>query len=197
MKKTADDSYVVGIDYSMNSPAICIHKCKSEWNIKNCSFHFYSSTKKCQIKSGQFNGGPAPLYKKNDDIDRWESNADWAIDILNPIKDKIKGISIEGYSYGSKGSLLFNIAENTVILKYKLRKLLPTIKLDIFAPQQIKKNSTGKGNSNKEQMYKFFLEETKVDITKFINSKPEGNPISDIVDSYWICKLLYKNMYGQ
>lgn len=192
---TAKHSYIVGIDYSMNSPAICIHK-GYDWSVKNCSFNYFTGVKKFQTSSPNISGSPIPIYQEKDDLARWEANADWAINILNSIKDNITAIAIEGYSYGSKGSLPFNIAENTVILKYKLRKLLPNVRLNIFAPGAIKKNATGKGNAKKIQMWESFLADTKFDLTKVINSKPDGNPISDVVDSYWICKLLHLTIHG-
>ena len=42
-------------------------------------------------------------------------------------------------------------------------------------------------------MYKAFVRETFIDVQKVISpgKKDIGNPVSDIVDSYFICKALY------
>lgn len=188
--------YLVGIDYSMNSPSVAIYKLDDNtWNFKNIKFYYFNSRKKSLVKTHNLEGDTIPEYPEGDDIGRWDSNSQWVISVLNDLKENIVGIAMEGYSYGSKGSLLFNIAENTCLLKYKLRKLLPKIPLEIFTPGQIKKLA-GKGNFKKMEMYEAFLKDTKFDLTKVIDSSPEGNPISDIVDSYWICKLLYSKIYG-
>ena len=55
---------------------------------------------------------------------------------------------------------------------------------------KLKGGSTGKGNANKELMYETFLTETNVDLQSKLSSKSTKiiNPVSDIVDSYYICK---------
>ena len=102
------------------------------------------------------------------------------------------GIALEGYSFGSKGHRLFQIAENTGVLKYKLYQA--GIPVEVLPPSQVKKFATKKGNANKEKMYDAFLEETGVDLMKEITplKKDIGNPVSDIIDSYYICKLLHE-----
>lgn len=181
------NNIVVGIDYSMSSPGICVHQ-GSDWDFKNCKFYYFTKTKKCQIKTDQFIGDEIPIHSKND-IDRYENYSDWVINHL--LKYDVKAIGMEGYSYGSKGSLLFSIAENTYSLKRKLyvHSTLPFP--EIYSPGTIKKFATGKGNAKKEMMWESFLNETKFDITKIINSNPTKNPISDLVDAYWICKLTF------
>jgi hypothetical protein len=102
-------------------------------------------------------------------------------------------VSIEDYAYNAKGRV-FHIAENTGILKYKLyQKAIP---IEVVQPTVVKKFATGKGNSDKNNMYKFFLMETAADIKGIITpGKDEStNPVSDVVDSYYICKHLYKSM---
>ena len=50
-----------------------------------------------------------------------------------------------------------------------------------------------KGNADKDMMYEAFLKETKIDLKKIFDTDKVGNPISDIVDSYYIAKVGYKN----
>jgi len=61
----------------------------------------------------------------------------------------------------------------------------------------IKKYATDKGNANKELMVEAFERETKVDIREkcgIINK--QWNPISDIVDSYYIAKFGFKEIFN-
>ena len=44
---------IIGIDYSLNSPALCISEIKNEIGIpiKDCTFHFLTAKKKYQGKA--------------------------------------------------------------------------------------------------------------------------------------------------
>ena len=53
----------------------------------------------------------------------------------------------------------------------------------------VKKGATGKGNADKDMMYEAFVKETKIDLKKLFDTEKVGNPISDIVDSYFIQKV--------
>ena len=79
-------------------------------------------------------------------------------------------------------------------MKYKIYQ--NSIPLSVFTPSEVKKFATGKGNANKKDMYDAFVKETKVKLKEKISPKKKdiGNPVSDIVDSYYICKLLYSKL---
>ena len=63
-----------------------------------------------------------------------------------------------------------------------------------MAPTTIKKFATGKGNANKEKLYDAFVEETGIDIRKTLDiSNKSWNPVSDIVDAYYIAKYGFMN----
>ena len=51
-------------------------------------------------------------------IERFANLSTWALTIINKLTDP--KIFIEGYSFGSKGQAVFQIAENTGLLKYKI-----------------------------------------------------------------------------
>jgi len=53
--------------------------------------------------------------------------------------------------------------------------------------------TTGKGNADKDMMYESFSKETNTDLKKIFDTVKVGNPISDIVDSYYIAKVGYEN----
>ena len=174
---------IAGIDYSLTSPSICIHD-GDMWSVSNCKFYYLSPKKKWIVCSGQFFGTE---YEKFDsDTHRYDNLSHWSSDIIS--KNKVSQCFIEGYAFGAVGRV-FQIAENTGLLKYKLWK--DGIPFSVFAPSEIKKHATGKGNANKERLYECFLEETKVDIRRTLDIMNEKvwNPVSDIVDAYYIAKL--------
>ena len=177
---------IVGIDYSLTSPAICITNDK--YDLKDTYFHFLSNKKKCQGKfKHNITGHAHATY--SDPIQRFTQISDWVLDVLAPLEQPLH-INLEGYAYGAKGQGLFQIAENTGILKYRLLEDLHyTFKITV--PSVIKKGATGKGNADKDKMYEAFLKETKIDLKKIFDTDKTGNPVSDIVDSYYVAKIGY------
>ena len=102
----------IGIDYSLTTPAICVHKgSKIEW--KNCTIYYLTSVKKYEgdYLKGKINGRLHLPYTSQ--TERHDQISNWA---LRVIPNTNNNIFIEGYSYGSKG-LVFNLAENMGILK--------------------------------------------------------------------------------
>lgn len=175
---------IAGIDYSLTSPAICVLNGK-KWKWENLTFHFLTD-KPTKATTFMENIHGERLSEWSADEERYCSIADWAREIVLPCEE----ISLEGYSYGSKGKV-FHIAENTGVLKYKLWKDAKPI--SIYPPQQVKKFATTKGNATKDLMYEHFVRETKKQIMYSIMPKAGkvGNPVSDIVDAYYICKKLF------
>ena len=124
-----------------------------------------------------------------DPIERFTNISEFVIDILSQCYNP--QTYIEGYSYGSKGQALFQIAENCGILKYQLQER--NIPYDIVVPSVVKKFATGKGNADKDMMYEAFNKETKIDLKKLFDTDKVGNPVSDIADSYFIQKVGNEN----
>jgi Holliday junction resolvasome RuvABC endonuclease subunit len=179
MKKIMSRKYIIGIDYSMSSPSICIHD-GNEWSLNNCKFYFLTSKKKCTIKTEMFDGDYQSDFTSQES--RFSQLADWVISKI-PANSNI---FIEGYAYASKG-VVFHIGENTGVLKHKLWKNNITFKE--VSPPTVKKFATGKGNSNKTIMYEKFVEETQLDISSIIHCNEGDSPMSDIIDSYYIAKF--------
>lgn len=186
---------IAGIDYSLNSPAICVSK--GSMNFKDCTFHFLTDKKKWQGKISKNIFGHA--HKEwTDPIERFNNLASWAHKCLRQSGDinlydgKSTKVFIEGYSYGSKGQAIFQIAENGGILKSFLRA--KKINYEIIVPSVVKKCATEKGNANKDLMYECFTNETKTNLMDTFEVERIGNPISDIVDSYYIMKCGYLSL---
>ena len=124
-----------------------------------------------------------------DPIERFKYISDFALDIIGPLINPM--VYIEGYSFGSKGQGVFQIAENCGILKYRLQE--EQIPYDTVVPSVVKKGATGKGNADKEIMYNAFVAETNIDLKSILETDKVGNPVSDIADSYFIQKVGYEN----
>jgi len=181
---------IAGIDYSLCGPAVCLYNGEDDaaFSIKNCSFFFLTENKR-QSEFRSMNIYGERLSDWNSDEERYETIADWATDIVMGCSN----VAIEGYAYSASGRV-FHIAENTGLLKYKLYRM--SIPVTIVPPTEVKKYATGKGNADKNQMYDAFFEETGLALKTELapNRKEVASPVSDIVDSYYICKLLFDNL---
>jgi len=172
---------VVGIDYSTSSPAICI-------NVgKEIDIHFLTTVRKNmgQYQNGRFQFAGSHLPKFSLKIQHYDFIAKWAMGVID-LYD-IDHIFIEDYAFAATGKV-FHIGENTGLLKYRLYKR--DYAFQMVAPTMVKKFATTKGNGNKDQMLAQFNMENNIDLRKVIGTKTE-NPISDIVDSYYIWQYAY------
>jgi len=181
---------IIGIDYSLTSPAVCI-------NDGNLMFYYLTNKKKWIGKQSENIIG----YEHDewiDPIERFKNISNFVFKVIDKHISptigyrSIEKIFIEGYSYGSKGQGLFQIAENCGILKYRLQE--QNLPYETVVPSVVKKGATGKGNADKDMMYEAFVKETKLDLKKIFDTEKVGNPISDIVDSYYIQKVGYDNL---
>ena len=174
---------VCGIDYSLTSPALCIHTGES-WDYKNCKFYYLSKTGKDVVNDGVFFGS---VYPKGYDSEysRYEKLASWTLKVV--LDNNVEKCYIEDYAFGATGKV-FHIAENTGLMKYSMWNL--GIPFETYAPTTIKKYATGKGNAKKDVLYEHWKEETGIDIRARlgIKSQVSWNPVSDIVDAYYISK---------
>ncbi len=184
---------IVGIDYSLNSPAICI--ADDSFDFSKCSFHFLTSKKK---HIGKFDKNIFGYEHKeyNNPIIRFSNISMWALDIIHKYKKDTAQVFVEGYSFGSKGQAVFQIAENCGILKYRLQ-MSPSILYDTIVPSVVKKYASGKGNADKQLMYDSFLNHTGADLLKTFDMGKLNNPVTDIVDSYYIAKVGYENIKSE
>ena len=184
---------IVGIDYSLNSPAICI--AGNNFDFNECSFHFLTNKKKHIGKFGKNIFG-YEHKEYNNPIERFINISYWALDTIHKHKKDNAQVFIEGYSFGSKGQAVFQIAENCGILKYKLQ-MSPSIFYETIVPSVVKKYASGKGNADKQLMYESFLNHTGADLIKTFDMGKLNNPVTDIVDSYYIAKVGYENFKSE
>jgi Holliday junction resolvasome RuvABC endonuclease subunit len=172
---------ISAIDYSLNGPAICVFDTKKEFNFRNCSFYFLTDIKKYATTfMNNIHGETFNDYEG--DCERYDSISDWVMRVTVGSDQ----VALEGYAYNATGRV-FNLAENTGILKYKLYQA--GIPVDILEPTKVKKFFTEKGNADKPKMYESFIKKTGVDLQQIItpNKTLLGSPVTDIVDSFAIC----------
>lgn len=167
-----------GIDYSMNSPSLCIWDDSLPLAYENVKFYGLSDTKKYQGIFGNVDIRPYPTYEH--EMERYDTISEWAMKIMR--FHGVEKVSIEGYSMGSKG-MVFNLAENCGLLKFKMWR--DGIEYIMPAPTQIKKLFTGRGNASKGDMVSYFNLNTKVDMIKLLDGKnANSGPVNDLCDSY-------------
>lgn len=173
----------VGIDYSINSPAICM---STSEHIEDCHFYAFASNKKQESISHSQVNLTKRIKKFDNRIDKYIYNAETTIKIL--LDNNINHVSIEGYSYNSISSSTIQIAENGGILRYYLNK--NNISWTEYAPTEIKKFASGRGNAKKDLMYHSWISVGGLDLSTILDTENlDSNPLSDIVDSYFIMKM--------
>lgn len=171
---------IVGIDYSLTSPCVCIGN-HTEFKFDTCKFYFLTDNKKLDVDIDNIRGDLHLDYNCNEQ--RYGNITSWVMGLL----EEGDQVFIEGYSMGSTGRV-FNIAENCGLLKHYLWK--SKYEFTVIPPTVIKKFATGKGNANKELMQTAFEKETGYSVKKKLGlTDKQWNPSSDIIDSYYICKL--------
>jgi len=213
----------VAIDFSLNSPGICIY------NDGTKRFHFISyikdksGTKKEQklqeeigmlddvtlVKQPDFSVSKEYSSKELLKIRRYNVMSDeilkLVLDHTDPKDNFI--ISFEGSSYGSKQGTnnIIDMASGAAILKNKFLNELKPLDIQTIAPTSIKKFA-GKGNMNKRELWNSFVE-NRIAVESLKTSQffkfcdglvdPEDKkvpkPFDDLVDAFFLCYMSYIN----
>jgi Holliday junction resolvasome RuvABC endonuclease subunit len=178
---------LIGVDYSLTSPAISILPDDTAARFEQAHIHFLTSVKKAaKLRTAQLTGYEFPQYTSFQD--RIGKISQWAIHVIREAGSPL--VFLEGYSFASVGNS-FDIAENTGLLKHKLHLL--GIEVRLVPPTSLKKFATDKGNAKKCAMAAAFWEENSVDIKKELGLTSE-NPSSDIVDAYYLARYGVRQM---
>jgi hypothetical protein len=207
----------VTIDFSLNSPGICI------FNDKSKKYHFISYVKKngskkaikLQEELGMLEEVTLvfqPNFEKELDyssvelgkIKRYDVMSNDIINLItqNTFKDDGFMIAFEGVSYGSKGGTnnIIDMASAASILKIKLLKYFKPEDIQTVSPATIKKHA-GKGNMNKRTLWDVFVENRtgeefleENNFWKFSKKLEVGKsvpkPFDDLVDAFYLNSLL-------
>ena len=145
---------IIGIDYSLTSPAITLYNGNDKWNYNSgsCTHFCLASNERQRSKWAEIRSIRTDIYPAwETDLQRYHGLANWVINCcITAISPERPKAYIEDYAYAATGRV-FNIAENMAILKDTLTKW--GIKYEMIAPTVIKKYATTKGNANKEKIY--------------------------------------------
>ena len=191
---------ICGIDYSKNSPALCIN---TDGDIKFYSFirgegtkkdkEHFENLRKCEVTI--VNNLRRANTKDYSELEAWkiEDASLLADKVLEYIPINTDAVGIEGFSYGSKGNAGLDIAGYAYCLRNALFRKVGKNKMSIFSPGNIKKNA-GKGNAGKEDMLKFFMSNSDLKLRNTLFWKGivseelsrTQKPTDDLVDSWYI-----------
>lgn len=215
----------VAVDFSLNSPGICIYNDKSK------KYHFISYIKpgtgtKAEIKlqeeismlkdvtlihqpdfhkDAEYSGGELAKVKRYDRM---------ADDIINLVlQNSFEGdgftIAFEGTSYGSKMGTnnMIDMAAGAAILKLKMLKTLKPDDIATIAPTTLKKFA-GKGNMSKLELFAAFQQNTIQDQSLLKSSfygyvaalgdcgKKIPKPLDDLIDACFLAALSASNAHS-
>ena len=217
---------LVTVDFSLNSPGICI------WQSSTNRYHFISylkpgtGTKAEQRRQEEIDtfsdvslinqpDWKASLgdYSKNEfaKIIRYKTTADHLIRLITGITQTKEDyyIAFEGSSYGSKMGTnnIIDMAAGAAILKEQMISKLDVRKLLTVAPTTIKKHA-GKGNMNKAALWTAFLNNVcespelaqsplyKYCVSEIGEVKKVPKPFDDLVDAWFLNHYLRTQLEG-
>lgn len=185
---------ILGVDYSITTPCVCA--LAADGTFANSRIHFLTQRKRDLNHASTHITCEAHLSWTTEE-GRYDHISNTIIQFIQtqcPSSTETSELWLEGYALGAKGKV-FNISEATGLFKHKVHSQLPHIQLRILAPTALKKWATQRGNATKEQMLAAWRREgNDIDLLKWWHDfrlDHVGNPVSDIVDAYWLAKYGY------
>lgn len=201
----------IGIDFSINSPGICIRADQLSFvGFYNDQGKFPAKDPKGYLVHREISALPNVSILH---FNRRRKHDDYCIDQAQKIEDSHTlatlissqvpegaPVGLEGYSYGSKGNSFIDLIAFNSVLRNRL--WLDGHKVSVYTPSQVK-TCAGKGNLNKQGMLLAFIENRSGD--ELLAGSALWNwcverrdlvlgeipkPLDDLVDSYWISRLL-------
>lgn len=211
---------LIGVDYSLNSPAICIlkhnhyqwishpvlNKIKKERELQKEISELDDVNYKIQehfISEGAYEDSDLPKMMK------YDIQAGTMLQLLKfsigPLKDIQLKVAFEGYSYGSRFTKTDNIIElaaaTTLFKKCMLQNLITETDIyKVYSPKTIKKIA-GNGNMKKRELFDVFInnkhKDQNLEKSFFWNycrqltvGKKVPSPIDDMIDAYFVIQTL-------
>jgi len=208
----------MGVDYSINSPAICIFRDNryfwlSQPKPEKSKKGFAIQEQVAELDEITLEFQPPVIdpesYSKNDvlKISRYNFVAENFLSqlefALGPDKSRIIDVGFEGYSFGSNSNNLIDIVSATTCFKTKfLSSVVNNMSMRVFAPSTIKKHAGG-GRLKKRELFDVFVENRlqdenleKTDVWKFCQNLQLGQkvpkPLDDLIDAYFTVNCLRK-----
>ncbi len=187
---------LLGIDYSVQSPAICVHF------EEQIHFYFFPQRKR-EIKFSETGDNwtlkALPYIKEKEwksREHRYDELSEIFMSVVNSYRDDLDKVGIEGYSLNSRGRAISIACEAGAVLRHKLYQ--NDYNVIEYAPTEIKKKFTGRGNAGKHDMYNSFLGDKNIESfnpydeleLKYDVYTDIKKPVEDIVDAYAIVHCL-------
>ena len=201
----------IGIDFSINSPGICIRANQLSFvGFYNDQGKFPAKDPKGYMVHREISALPDVSIVH---FNRRRKHDDYCIDQAQKIEDshtlatlisshvpEAAPVGLEGYSYGSKGNSFIDLIAFNSVLRNRL--WLDGHPVSVFTPSQVK-TCAGKGNLNKQGMFLAFVDNKTDDELLTGNafwqycvenrdfaSGDIPKPIDDLVDAYWISRVV-------
>lgn len=187
---------IAGIDLSITCPGVTTFEGGKKWKADRCGLYyyhksidgFYSYT--CGV--GLINTYGTLHKPWLTQMERFQHILDWFNEILDT--DEPSVVALEGYSFMSKGRQ-HDKAELTGLVKMELHRR--AIQVIDVSPAKLKKYATGKGNAKKDEMNDAFTAECGIDLKANFNpAKSVDSPSGDMIDSYYLCRMVHDHMTG-
>ena len=218
--------HLVGIDFSLNSPAFCCFKNnKYTWGSISRSDRTLESLLKNKKK-------PYFILDSNDNfvikvLEKQEFTTEYSArerekmgyyleivevfwsSVLEIMGNEPFHVAMEGLSFSSNGNSLVDISMATALLRERIIGKIGSENFYVFSPTTIKKFAV-KGNAKKDELYhslcNFKEDETNLNVfskileenkTEWITgAKAINKPIDDVVDSTWVNLYLKEELRG-
>lgn len=175
--------FIVGADLSMNSSGLTKFKLDNRLEIIDIDYLGFTEVKKNSSDK-------ITHYRRKDFTHRYDITEMMLNNILDFV-DNADYIAIEDYAFGATGRE-FHIGEFVGQVKFEF--FINGKKIRLYDPNSIKKYATGYGNSDKISMYNSFEkykgDKPNLNDLPIPKTKSGVSPTSDIIDSFYIAKLL-------
>lgn len=215
---------LVGIDFSINSPAFCC--------LKDGIYTWGSLTRSDRSADSlcKTEGKPFSVLSKHPSFvlrflekspmpenytERERQKIGYFEEIVDCLWDSVMGVmgnnnfylAMEGLSFSSNGNSLIDISMATALLRSKIIKEIGIENFHVFSPTSIKKFAV-KGNAKKDELYEVLCsyKESETNLNELTTilekkrsewitpAKAVNKPIDDIVDATWINLYLKKEL---
>jgi Holliday junction resolvasome RuvABC endonuclease subunit len=180
---------IAGLDLSMVSSGIVKFYLDNDLNIKKQAFIGFTD-KKDYVRDNVYYYKKDKNTETSDNYERFSYIKGKIIDFI--CCPDVDYIAIEGYSYGSKGSLAFTIGEFGGIIKNGIYENLDNVLIREYSPDAIKKFAVGNGKADKLMMEEGYeKEKDKIKLNFYPSfTEDEKSPKNNIIDAWYITKLL-------
>jgi hypothetical protein len=195
----------IGIDFSINSTAICIQSDEMKLfsfvpdyrsTLSGFKIHNKISDIVDIISYDKKSTTKDPIEDQSIKLSNADSLSNAIISTIEPFITGIPEIRIEGFSFGSKGNAFIDIITYNTFLKVKIIQKWGNC-ISVISPKTVKKLYTGNGNASKCDMLRtFFTKEDSIFKKRFedlgLNREEDFNipkPIDDLIDSVALCSI--------